>query len=130
MTEKTNNFMDVESLLQQVENTKFTLQRKNDSSRLVRYYDEKAETILNEVKANYSEPKQQEIFSSRITALNEERSKHFDRIGEYIAEDIKLLNSLTDRQEKAEIVEDVALLLKEYAALLHQSFRKPWTMCY
>lgn len=130
MTEKTNNFMDIESLLQQVENTKFTLQRKNDSSRLVRYYDEKAETILNEVKANYSEPKQQELFISRITALNEERRKHFDRIGEYIAEDVKLLNSLTDRQEKAEIVEDVALLLKEYAALLHQSFCNPWAMCY
>lgn len=123
----TKKFFDVDSLLEKAENTKFTLQNKQESSRLVRLYDEKAAQILNEVNETCDEDKRSKVYASRMTALNEERCGHIDRIGSYIKEDIKLLDTLTSIQEAIETNEDLLLLLKEQTALLYQSIREPWS---
>lgn len=128
MTEKTPKYFNTDSLLNEAENTKFTLKAKQESGKLARYFDEMAESAFEEVSGYFGEMRQ-DFYASRIKSLNRERFEHMDRIGRYIKEDFQKLKALTDVREKIEVLDEIISLLAEYSALINQSYRKPWTMC-
>lgn len=119
-----SKFFNVDSLVEQAENTRFVLLETNKPRQqlLADKFDDYAKDLWEQ----FHESGLDDLYESNMRDLKMERLKCMTNIGKRIELGYARLAELTEVRERIKALTEIVDLLKEYGALLYQCDRLPW----